>query len=108
MNKYMLVRLVSKELGKPMSEVLPVVGTLFEQMAATILDGEKVTIASLGTFSLKERPQHRRYDPYHKVPIVVPAGKAVRFAVSPSLQRQVHERYDAVLQSDAEAVVCEL
>ena len=52
MNKYMLARLVSKELGKPMSEVLPVVGTLFEQMAATFLDGEIVTIASLGTFSL--------------------------------------------------------
>ena len=95
MNKYLLAREVSKRLGRSVAEVLPVVSELFEQMAATILEGEKVTVSSLGTFSLKERPQHRRYDPYRKVPIVIPAGKAVRFTVSPSLQRRIRARYDA-------------
>ena len=43
MNKYALIRQVSKMLERPMREVVPIVNALFDCIVASILDGQKVT-----------------------------------------------------------------
>lgn len=93
MNKETLIRRVAAELGLTMREVQPVVNALFEQMAASLLDGDKITISSLGTFSLKERPARTGYDPHRRIRITIPAGKSVRYAASPSLLRRLRARH---------------
>ena len=82
MNKATLSRRVAAELDLTICEVQPVVNALFEQMTEALLDGEKIAISSLGTFSLKESPARNGYDP---------ASTSVRYAVSPSQQRRLRE-----------------
>ena len=82
MNKYALIRQVSKMLERPMREVVPIVNALFDCIVASILDGQKVTISSLGSFRLLDFRERKAYR--HKS-IVVPTGKLVRFTFSPAL-----------------------
>ena len=91
MNKATLSRRVAAELDLTICEVQPVVNALFEQMTEALLDGEKIAISSLGTFSLKESPARNGYDPYRRARITIPASTSVRYAVSPSQQRRLRE-----------------
>ncbi|MCD8274413.1 MAG: HU family DNA-binding protein [Alistipes sp.] len=93
MNKETLIRRVAAEPGLTIRAVQPVVNALFEQMAASLPDGDKIAVSSLGTFFLKERPAHTGYDPHRRMRITIPACKSVRYAVSPSLLRRLRERY---------------
>ena len=63
MNKQVLVRDVARDLGKSQQEVSLVVNALFARLATAILDGERITISSFGTFTPKDRPEHNGYDP---------------------------------------------
>jgi nucleoid DNA-binding protein len=93
MNKNDLAVRVSKITKEPMAVVEPIVGCLFDTMAAAILEGEKVTVCALGSFFLKTHKQKTGYDPYHRIPIVIPEGKSVRFEPSPSMRRSIRARY---------------
>ncbi|WP_195272068.1 HU family DNA-binding protein [Alistipes putredinis] len=93
MNKYILARQVSQELKKPMKEVLPIVNALFDQIVRSILDGQKVTISSLGSFRLRDCRERNGYDPYRREHILVPAGRSIRFTVSPALQERINMHY---------------
>ena len=95
MNKRVLVRDVARDLGKSQQEVSLVVNALFTRLATAILDGERITISSLGTFSLKDRSERRGYNPHRRVSMTIPAGKTVRFAASAVLQRRIRKCYDA-------------
>ncbi|BBL00376.1 hypothetical protein A3BBH6_06120 [Alistipes onderdonkii subsp. vulgaris] len=93
MNKYVLTRQVSKMLERPMREVAPIVNALFDCITASILDGQKVTISSLGSFCLRDHCERMAYDPYRREHILIPAGKSVRFKTSPALQERIDMRY---------------
>lgn len=86
MNKYVLTCQVSRKLNLPVREVALVINALFECMASSLLDGQKVTIASFGSFRLRDSRERKAYDPYRREHILVPAGKSVRFTTSPALQ----------------------
>ena len=62
MNKQVLVRDVARDLGKSQQEVSLVVNALFARLATAILDGERITISSFGTFTPKDRPEHNGFD----------------------------------------------
>jgi nucleoid DNA-binding protein len=94
MNKHELTIIVSKITGKPMSETASVINTLFDAMMKAILEGESISIAPFGSFSLKTHKQKVGYDPYHKVHIIRPEGKYLRFRPSASLHKMIRERYD--------------
>lgn len=93
MNKQLLVRQVSQKLERPMRDVAPVVNALFECIVSSLLDGQKVTVSSLGSFRLRDHCERKAYDPYRREHIIVPAGKSVRFTASPSLQERIAQRH---------------
>lgn len=93
MNKYILARQVSQKLGRPMGEIVPIINALFECMAASLLDGQRITITSFGSFRLRDYCERKAYDPYRREHIIVPAGKSVRFTASPSLQERIAQRH---------------
>jgi nucleoid DNA-binding protein len=93
MNKHDLAVKVSKITQKPMAVVEPIVGCLFDTMAAAILEGEKVTVCALGSFFLKTHKPRMGYDPYRRTPIPIPEGKSVRFEPSPAMRRSIRARY---------------
>lgn len=93
MNKYLLARQVSQKLECPIREVMPIVNALFECIVASLLDGQKVTVSSLGSFRLRDRRARKAYDPYRREHILVPAGKSVRFTTSPAFQERIDARY---------------
>ena len=88
----MLVRRISKELHKPEKDILPIVNAVFDQIIRSVLDGHKVTISSLGSFRLRECRERKGYDPYRRRHILVPAGRTIRFTVSPALQKRISMR----------------
>lgn len=92
MNKYVLTCQVSRKLNLPVREVAPIINALFECMASSLLDGQKVTIASFGSFRLRDSRERKAYDPYRREHILVPAGKSVRFTTSPALQERINIR----------------
>lgn len=107
MNKYELACLVAKDTKRPIAEVIPVVNSLFTVMADTLLEGEKITVAALGTFSLKTRKQRQGYDPYRRVPIIVPESMSLKFEISPSIQERIREKYPPKIISDKAAETAE-
>ena len=95
MNKQVLVRDVARDLGKSQQEVSLVVNALFARLATAILDGERITISSFGTFTPPDRPEHNGYDPHRRVSMRIPACRTVHFTASSVLQRRIRERHDA-------------
>ena len=104
MNKYTLACQVAKESGKPIKEVIAIISALFDTMAGSILDGEKISITSLGSFCLKVRKQHKGHDPHRNVPIIIPESMSLKFEVSPSLQHKIKERYAKVAEEKVPAM----
>ena len=86
---------VARDLGKSQQEVSLVVNALFARLATAILDGERITISSFGTFTPKDRPEHNGYDPHRRVSMRIPACRTVHFTASSVLQRRIRERHDA-------------
>lgn len=101
MNKYTLACQVAKESGKPIKEVIVIISALFDTMAGSILDGEKIT---LGSFCLKVRKQRKGHDPHRNVPIIIPESMSLKFEVSPSLQHKIKERYAKVAEEKVPAM----
>ena len=77
MNKYELACQVAKASGKTLKEVIPIINSLFKVMGETILAGVKINIGDLGSFSLKVRKQRKGYDPYHRVPMIIPESMSL-------------------------------
>lgn len=88
MNKYELACQVAKASGKTLKEVIPIINSLFKVMGETILAGVKINIGDLGSFSLKVRKQRKGYDPYHRVPMIIPESMSLKFEAAPSLQKK--------------------
>lgn len=104
MNKYTLACQVAKESGKPIKEVIVIISALFDTMAGSILDGEKIT---LGSFCLKVRKQRKGHDPHRNVPIIIPESMSLKFEVSPphpTLQHKIKERYAKVAEEKVPAM----
>lgn len=101
MNKYTLACQVAKESGKPIKEVIVIISALFDTMAGSILDGEKIT---LGSFCLKVRKQRKGHDPHCNVPIIIPESMSLKFEVSPTLQHKIKERYAKVAEEKVPAM----
>lgn len=93
MNKYELACQVAKDTGKSHKEVIPIVNSLFSILSRTILDGEKISVTELGTFSLKVRKQRQGYDTFRHVGMIIPEGMSLKFTISPSLQKKIREKY---------------
>lgn len=74
---------MAKESGKPIKVVIAIISALFDTMAGSILDGEKISITSLGSFCLKVRKQHKGHDPHRNVPIIIPESMSLKFEVPP-------------------------
>lgn len=89
MNKYELACQVAKASGKTLKEVIPIINSLFKVMGETILAGVKINIGDLGSFSLKVRKQRKGYDPYHRVPMIIPESMSLKFEAAPSLQKKI-------------------
>lgn len=100
MNKYTLACQVAKATGKPLKDVITILNSGFATMAATILDGEKISINELGSFDLKDRPQKSGYDIVRNIPIIIPKSKTLKFVVSPSLKKKIHAKYDNPVVSE--------
>lgn len=93
MDKYKLACQVAKDTKKPLREVIPIVDSLFRNMAETILTGERISITELGSFFLKVRNQRRGHDPHHNVPILIPESMVLKFRISPSLMNRIKMKY---------------
>lgn len=90
---------MAKESGKPIKVVIAIISALFDTMAGSILDGEKISITSLGSFCLKVRKQHKGHDPHRNVPIIIPESMSLKFEVPPpTLQHKIKERYAKVAE----------
>lgn len=94
MNKYEMAHQVANETGKTLAEVTPIINSLFNVMANTILSGEKISVPRLGSFSLRPRKQRQGYDAFHGRVIQIPESMSLKFDVSPSFQKKIKEKYD--------------
>lgn len=97
MNKYKIACQVAKDTHIPLKTVIPIVNSVFDTMAAKILDDEKISVSILGSFSLKDTPQKKIYDLARNANLSIPACKKLKFTASPSLQKKIRQKYEKPL-----------
>lgn len=89
MRKEDLIRAIAKEVGKPESQVKPVVNALFDTIQQALADGDEVAISGFGTFRVVERPARDGRNPQTREPIKIGPGKSPAFRPGAALKRAV-------------------
>ena len=80
MNKTEFIKALSSQANLSLKDASAAVDGFIEVVAEALKDGDKVAIAGLGTFELKEKTARKSINPLTKEEIMIPASK------SPSLK----------------------
>jgi len=91
MKKSDIIALISSETGIPRRTVREVFDKTSDVITDAILEGEKVSITGLGTFSLTFRRARQSRNPVNGDPIQVPERMAVRFKVARVFRQRTRE-----------------
>ena len=86
MLKKNVVDMIVEKHGLPRAQAKQVVNDIIEQAQQSLSEGESVHLSGLGTFDVVDRPARQARNPRNGETFVAPAGKRVRFKVSPKLK----------------------
>lgn len=90
MNKGGLVAEVAKDTGLSKADVARVVDAAIDAVRASVVRGERVTLADFGTFERKHRNERIARNPRQpEIPIVVPARDLPSFTPGKEFREQV-------------------
>ncbi|MGH7429329.1 MAG: HU family DNA-binding protein [Candidatus Methylomirabilaceae bacterium] len=78
--------------GFPGSEAETLVETIFERMAAALVDGEKIEIRGFGTFHLRRRRPRRGRNPRSGTNVDVPAKRVPHFKPGKGIRAVLNDR----------------
>lgn len=67
------------------------VNAVFAAITSALAEGDKVQIASFGTFKVKEKAERKGVNPQTKAEIVIPACKAPSFTAGKTLKEAVNK-----------------
>lgn len=88
-NKKNLVEIVAEKLDITKKEATVAVEAVFESMADTLAEGNKVDISGFGKFEVKVRAARKGINPATKEAIEIPETKAPVFKASKALKEAV-------------------
>ncbi len=91
MNKSQLVDAVKEQTSLTKKDIELVVNTLFDTIATTLQQGDKVAIGDFGTFSVKTRAARKGRNPQTGEEIEVAEAKAPAFKPFKSLKDAVNK-----------------
>ncbi len=86
MNKAALVDKINEVLGTTKVQAESVVDAVFDNIIATMKNGEEVSIAGFGKFVVKERAARMARNPKTGEQVKVPASKAPKFSAAKALK----------------------
>lgn len=89
MNKNELTDKIAAAAGMTKAEAKKAIDATISVIKDTVAAGDKVTLADLGTFSVKERAERVGTNPLTKEKIVIPAKKMVCFKAASSLNNRL-------------------
>jgi len=89
MNKAGLVEVVHGKLGGTKTSSEEVVDLLLDTIVSTLKNGEEVSIAGLGIFSVKQRAARTARNPKTGATVQVPATKVPKFRAAKALKEAV-------------------
>ena len=89
MNKSQLIESLAKEEGVPLRNAEEVVNTVFGEMEAALIRGERVEIRGLGSFKVKEYNGYKGRNPKTGEMIKVARKKLPFFKVGKELKERV-------------------
>jgi len=92
LTKREIAEAVSNELGYSLRVSLQLVNEIFNQIKASLADGDQVKIVRFGTLRSVQKPARRGTSPVNGGPIVIPAQRTVAFRPSRLLKRAVNAR----------------
>jgi DNA-binding protein HU-beta len=75
--------------GATQKDIAVVLDKLLEVIGQNIVNGETVKLNGFGTFSTKERPARKGYNPQNGETIDIPASRAVKFRPATTLKTAV-------------------
>lgn len=89
MNKAALINKVASDAGVKKSQAVKTIKALVSAIRQTINDGDKISLAGLGTFRAKIRKARKGRNPKTKETIQIPEGRKVSFKPSLSLKKLI-------------------
>ncbi len=91
MTKANIVDYVVENAGLKKKDADAAVNAVFAAITAALAEGDKVQIASFGTFKVNERAERSGCNPQTKEKIVIPACKAPAFSAAKILKEAVNK-----------------
>lgn len=89
MNKAALINKVASDACVKKSQAVKTIKALVSAIRQTIYDGDKISLAGLGTFRAKIRKARKGRNPKTKETIQIPEGRKVSFKPSLSLKKLI-------------------
>ena len=89
MNKTEMVASIAKKTGLTKKDSEKAVDAFIKTIQEGLMDGNKITLAGLGTFEVKEKPERMGVNPRTKEPIKISAYKSPAFKISKTLKAMV-------------------
>lgn len=89
MNKADIINKVHEELGITKADAERAVETMISSIVGTLKDGQEVSIAGLGIFSVKQRDARTARNPRTGEAIQVPAMRVPKFRAAKALKETV-------------------
>ena len=91
MNKAQLIDEIVTKTGTKKKDAEVVVAALIESITEALSSGEKVQIATLGSFEIKTRPQRIGRNPKTQETITIPESKYPVFSASKALKDSINQ-----------------
>lgn len=79
MNKKELIACVAIKTGKSLKEAEVALNGVLDSIVETVLKGDPIILLGFGSFTIKESPARKGFNPSAKTPIQIPAKRIVRF-----------------------------
>ena len=91
MNKTELINSVAKNANVTRKDADKIVNAVFDAVAASLKNGEKVQIAGFGGFEIKERAARAARNPRTGETIQIEASKAISFKPAKTLKEDLNK-----------------
>lgn len=88
-NKQDLIAKVAETAELSKKQAALVVGTVFDTIAESLANGEKVQLIGFGSFEVRERAERKGRNPQTGAEIVIPASKVPAFKAGKALKDAV-------------------
>lgn len=80
MNKSQLVEAIALETNLPKVEIRKTIDSMIHVLNQTLHEGDRVTLAGLGSFSVQQQAERTGRNPRTGAPVRIPPHKRVKFS----------------------------